>query len=346
VDFIVIMAGGGGTRLWPLSRRSRPKQFLSLLPGGETLLGATVRRATRVVPIERTLVVTAASQVDEVRRCVPSLPAENIVVEPEARNTAACIGLACVEVRRRDAGAVIGVLPSDQFVGDDDAFARAVELALRSAADGPITTIGIRPTAPETGFGYIQAAGSGAVRGVQRFVEKPDAATAAGYLASGDYLWNAGMFFFRASVMIDAMHAHLAPLGEILDAIAADSTAVSRYAAAPRISIDYGVIEKVPPSSLRMVPGDFAWNDVGSWAALPEVRPHDEAGNTVLGDALAVDARDNVLVGDGRLVTAVGVSGLVIVATGNSVLVLPRERAQDVRKIVDALEKSGRTGDL
>ncbi len=349
MDWIVIMAGGGGTRLWPLSRKRRPKQFLHLLPGGETLLGATVRRLGGLVPIERTIVVTAASQVGEVRRAVPDLPPENIVAEPEGRNTAPCIGLATVELRRRDPDAILGVLPSDQFVQREDQFAHTVKQALDAARGGKVAVIGIRPSAPETGFGYIQAgpaAAPGEPRPVLRFVEKPDLATAERYVASGDYAWNAGMFFFRADRMLAEIADKLPALGAILDAIARDPSATAAlYPTAPKISIDYGVMEKLPVSGdLVVVEGDFGWNDVGSFAALPEVLPKDASGNVLVGDALAIDATDNVLVGagaPGRLVAAVGVSGLCVIVTDDAVLVLPRERAQDVRRVVEALE-SGR----
>ena len=354
MQWIVIMAGGGGTRLWPLSRRKQPKQFLPLLPGGETLLGATVARVSSLVPIERTVVVTAASQVDEVRRTVPALPVNNIVVEPMGRNTAPCIGLATVEVLRRDPEAVIGVVPSDQHVRDVAGFCAAMQQAFAAAQKGQIAVVGIRPSAPETGFGYIQASAAVAheiapaasgVRVVERFVEKPDKKTAEHYVTSGNYLWNAGMFFFPARRMLDEIRRYMPELAGILDEIAGDAgRCAALYPAAPKISIDYGVMEKLPLGSggLCVVPGDFGWNDVGSWAALAEVHPLDEAGNAVVGEAITIDARDNVLVGGGRLIAAVGVEGLVVVVTDDAVLVMPRDRAQDVKRVVEALEAGKR----
>lgn len=347
MDWIVIMAGGGGTRLWPLSRKRRPKQFLGLLPGGESLLGATVARTLPLCPIERTVVVTASSQVAEVRAALPSLPQDNIVVEPEGRNTAPCIGLACVEVLRRDPDAILGVLPSDQHVSDGAAFASALTQAFAAARDR-VVTIGIRPERPETGFGYIQMGPAGAAgdpRPVLRFVEKPDRATAEGYLDSGDYVWNAGMFFFPARRMLAAIATHVPALGATLDRIAADPTiAFAIYPTAPKISIDYAVMEKLPatPGALVVVEGTFGWNDVGSWDAIAAVQPLDEAGNAKVGDTLAIESRGNVLVSSGPLVSVVGVQGLVVVATPDAVLVLPRERAQDVRAIVSALDKDRR----
>jgi mannose-1-phosphate guanylyltransferase len=340
--FVLIMAGGGGTRLWPASRRRRPKQFLPLLPGGQTLLGSTVERLSPLVPPERMLVVTAANQVADVQRAASAVRFDNIVAEPMARNTAACIGLGAVEVLRRDPEALVAVIPSDQFVAEPEPYREALSRALAVAARGGVVTVGIRPTAPETGFGYIKLGPTveGGAHVVDRFVEKPDRATAEEYLLSRDYLWNSGMFFFRASHILEAIHRHLPKLGEILDTIRADPATVgSLYPMAPSTSIDYGVMERLGPGEVFVVPGSFGWNDVGSWSALGEIAAHDEADNTVLGDAVTVDARGNILVtGPERLIAAVGVSDLVIVSTEDAVLVMPKERAQDVREVVRALE--------
>ena len=339
------MAGGGGTRLWPASRRKRPKQFLPLLPGGRTLLGATVERLSAIAPPERTLIVTAANQVADVERTAPSVPRANIVIEPEARNTAACIGLGAVDVLRRDPDALIAVVPSDQYVARPKPYAESLERALAASADGRVVTVGIRPTGPETGFGYIEiGAESNGAFAVERFVEKPDRATAERYVASEKYLWNSGMFFFRASRILELIHRELPELGAILDELRADpSRAAARYPKAPAISIDYGVMERLGRGEVAVVPGDFGWSDVGSWAALDGLAAPDAAGNVSLGDTVTVDARDNLLyASDGRVVAAVGVHDLVIVASDDAVLVLPRDRAQDVREIVKALEKSKR----
>jgi mannose-1-phosphate guanylyltransferase len=347
--YVLIMAGGGGTRLWPASRRKRPKQFLPLLPGGRTLLGATVERLSAIAPPERTLIVTAAGQVGDVERTAPTVPRANIVIEPQARNTAPCIGLGALEVLRRDPEALIAVVPSDQYVARPKPYAESLARALAACEDGRVVTVGIRPTGPETGFGYIEFSGeigaeSRGAFAVERFVEKPDRATAERYVASEKYLWNSGMFFFRASRILELIHRELPELGAILDELRADpSRAAERYPKAPAISIDYGVMERLEHGEVAVVPGDFGWSDVGSWAALAGLAPPDAAGNVSLGDTVTVDARNNLLyAGDARLVAAVGVSDLVIVAADDAVLVLPRERAQDVREIVKALEKSKR----
>ncbi len=344
--YALVLAGGGGTRLWPASRRSKPKQFLPLLEGGQSLLAATVSRLQPLVPLDRVMVVTAAGQTDAVHWAVPELAAHDVVIEPEARNTAACIGLGAIEVMARDPEGIAAVVPSDQFVADGAAYHSAIERDIAVAAQGRVCTIGIKPTAPETGFGYIESGAplDGSALGIARFVEKPDRATAERYLSSGKFLWNSGMFFFRAKVMLAAIRKHLPALGQILDAIAADrSRAAELYPQAPKISIDYGVIEKLPPEELAVVPGDFGWNDVGSWAALPQLAAADGAGNVSVGATVTVDSSGNLIyAAEGQLVAAAGVRDMVIVAAGGAVLVLPRERAQDVREIVKALEAGKR----
>jgi mannose-1-phosphate guanylyltransferase len=345
--YVLIMAGGGGTRLWPASRKQRPKQFLPMLADGETLLGATVARVQGLVPPDRILVVTAADQVAEVRRTAPSVPADNIVIEPKARNTAPCIALGALEVLKRDPAGLLAVLPSDQWIRDAAGFRACAKQALDVARGGAIVTIGIVPSHPETGFGYLEL-GDGTERDarvVERFVEKPDLSTAEKYVAGKRHLWNSGMFFFSAKRLVEAVRTHLPELGEILHAIEQRPADVATlYPQAPSVSIDYGVMEKLPRGDVFCVPGDFGWNDVGSWSALGELRPHDAAGNTIAtANAVTVDARGNILYSDGkRVIAAVGVEDLVIVATDDAVLVMPKSKAQQVRDVVKALESTNR----
>ncbi|HEY5088883.1 MAG TPA: mannose-1-phosphate guanylyltransferase [Polyangia bacterium] len=352
--FAVILGGGAGTRLWPSSRRARPKQLLAL-GGSESLLAAAVRRAQAFFGVERTLVVTAADQEAAVMAAIPDLPAANIVAEPVPRNTAAAVGLgAVVATRLAGPDAVIAVFPADPFIGDERAFERLVRLASAEARE-TIVTIGIRPTHAETGFGYIRLgarlprAAADPVHAVGGFVEKPDRQTAEGYLASGDYLWNSGMFFLTARRMFEETRRHLPALAALLDAaVAARGTddlkkvIEAGYPDAPAISIDNGIMEKA--TGLRVVPGEFGWNDVGSWAALTAVRPPDPRGNVVLGGATLIDGDGNIVVADegAPFVGVVGVHDLVVVATRDAILVIPKDRAQDVRQIVEAAKKAGR----
>jgi mannose-1-phosphate guanylyltransferase len=352
--FAVILGGGAGTRLWPSSRRARPKQLLSL-GGPESLLAAAVRRARALVGVERTLIVTAADQEAAVRAEIPDLPPENIIAEPVARNTAPAVGLGAVAAARRTGPeAVIAVFPADPYIGDEPAFDRLVRAALVEARE-TITTIGVRPTHPETGFGYLRLgaklprAGADPVHEVGGFVEKPDLPTAQRYLSSGDYLWNSGMFFLTAGRMLEESRRHLPALGALLDAAVAAKDPAAAIAAGyrdvPSISIDNGIMEKA--SGLRVVPGAFGWNDVGSWAALPAVRPPDARGNVVLGGATLIDGDGNIVVAEegAPFVGVVGVRDLVVVATRDALLVVPKDKAQDVRKIVEAAKAAGR-GDL
>ncbi len=332
----VILAGGGGTRLWPASRRQHPKQFLHL-GGTETLLEATARRLSG----QRTVVVTAADQVDAVRRALPNLGDDDVIAEPCGRNTAAALGLAAIRLTARDPDAVMAAIPADQHVGDEAELARVLDTAYGIAeANDVIVTIGLRPTRPETGFGYLELGadrGDGS-RDVARFVEKPDAATAQTYVDGGNHLWNGGMFIVRAHRLLADIAAHMpdtyAGLVEIRDGD--DDTLARVYPTLPSVSIDYGVMERA--SDVVCVPGDFGWHDVGLWLALADIRSADANGNTVVGNAVLRDANDNIVVSDdGGVVALVGVRDLVVVQAGDAVLVMPRDRAQDVRAVVDAL---------
>jgi len=359
----VVMAGGSGTRFWPLSRKARPKQFLALA-GDEPMLAATVNRLPPLARPADTYVVCGPGHVAAARRMLPKLPAKNFLVEPVARNTAPCVGLAAVHVAAREPRGLIAMLPADHHVGRPAAFREALATAARLAEKGHIATIGIRPSRPETGYGYLKlgarlpgkAAGGKGKKGalaphrVERFVEKPDLVTAARYLAEGDYLWNSGIFVFRADVILEEIRRAMPVLGELLDVVerSLGSPAYPRtlkrvFPECPSISIDYGVMEK--SQRIAVVPADFGWSDVGSFAALPDVRATDHLGNVAEGDALVIDGRNNVVLAHGgRPVAVVGIEDAVVVDAGDAVLVCRRDRAQDVRKAVDELSRRGRDG--
>ena len=353
----IILAGGSGTRFWPLSRMKRPKQFLKLVTG-RPLLAETFHRVEALCPAARTWVVCGEDHQEGVRAALPELPPAHLLVEPAARNTAPAIGLAAIHALREDPDAMLVVLPSDHHVARPEAFRAALALAARAAEGGDLLTLGIRPTRPETGYGYLRRGDprqSGAFA-VEAFVEKPDAATAERYLQDSAYCWNAGIFVFRADAILGALGRHMPAVREGLERIAealrhGDARAAAREAfpRMPSISIDYGVLEPEATSSRRiaLVPGDFGWSDVGSFAALPEVRALDARGNALAGDALALDCDDCVVLSEGdRLVAAVGLRGLCIVDAGDALLVVPRDRAQDVRSAVEALRKQGRLDKL
>jgi mannose-1-phosphate guanylyltransferase len=344
--FVVIMAGGSGTRFWPLSRSHRPKQLLPFA-GGRSLLRATVDRIAPMVPWSRIIVVTVAEVAQAVAAELPELPAANLLVEPVGRDTAACVGWVAWRLAAEHPGALMAVLPSDHVIGDAAALRRTLAAGAAAAfAHGALVTLGVRPTRPETGFGYLELGGEvpaiagQTVRRVVRFIEKPDRERAEAFAASGNHLWNAGMFIWTVTAIERAIRTHLPELAAGLDAMAAagDDEAGRLYAELPRVSIDFGVMEKA--ADVLALPVDFAWSDVGSWPGLAEVLGA-ESGVRI-GDTLSLDSDGAVLVSDGPLIAAIGVPDLVVVATRDAVLVVPKSQAQRVRELVDRLRDLSR----
>lgn len=345
--YAVIMAGGSGTRFWPLSRRARPKQLLALGPDSRSLLRGTAERVWEMISPERTIVVTGESLRNAVQEELPELSIDSILAEPVGRNTAPCVGWAATHIRRDDPDALMAVLPADHYIGDPSSYVETVVRGLRAATHGDYVTIGIRPTRAETGFGYIEVGAEldpGVFR-ARRFVEKPNRQRAQKFVTSGRFLWNSGMFFFQASRILDAIDQHLPGLGTELreyDEAAKEgreSDAVkATYADLPAVSIDHGIMEKVEPVSV--VPGSFAWSDLGSWTSSWELADRDEYQNVLPEGSIAVDATGNYAhLPDGKIVTIVGVKDLVVVDTADALLIVPRDRAQEVRDVVAILRE-------
>src|SRR5258706_2835709 len=342
----VVLAGGSGTRLWPLSRLQAPKQFLRLT-GEDTLLEATVGRLPAGIDKSRILVVTnEQTATGEGFRALA--PFEKIL-EPAARNTAPAIGVAALKFRLDGIDPVMVVLPSDHLIRDVTAFQDALGIAIEAAREGKLVTFGIQPTAPETGYGYIQATGRERLRPVLAFREKPDLATAEAFLASGDHFWNSGMFVWRASTILREIETALPALHRVLAAIESDAkssgnldSAIKRhFSSAPSISIDHRVLEK--STRLFMVPGDFGWSDIGSWDAVYDVADKDEQQNAIQGNVLTIECRNTLIRSESRLIAAVDVADISVIETADAVLRTMRGGGQNVRKVVEELARRSAT---
>ena len=340
----LILAGGSGTRFWPLSRKRIPKQLLAL-EGKRSLLRDTLERLQPLIGPESVWVCTTEALGERVRAELPEVPPEQVLLEPEGRNTAPAIGWSIRSMPEAARQGVVAVLPADHRVGDPAAFRNTLERARQvvEQEDG-VMTLGVKPNRPETGYGYLELEPGERVRRLRRFVEKPTLEAATRFVASGNYLWNAGIFVFRGTTFLEIL-ARLQPeLAAGLEEIAATPGRLRElYARLPSDSIDYAVMEKL--DAISALPLDCGWSDLGSWEALDEVLLHDDQDNAGRGDVLAVEARDNLLVSDAGTIAVLGVEGLVVVRTGDAVLVMPKDRSQEVRKIVAELAARGR-GDL
>ncbi len=344
----VILSGGSGTRLWPLSREAYPKQFLPLV-GDDTMLQATWKRVASIAGAAPIVVANQEHRfmaAEQLREC-KVLP-QALILEPVGRNTAPAIAIAALQALAGGNDALLLVLPSDHVVRNEAAFHAAVKQAAVAAGAGKLVTFGIVPTAAETGYGYIKAAIGEGVRAVDRFVEKPDQATAEKYVASGEYYWNSGMFLFKASRYLKELEtlqpAILAACRAALDKAARDNDFIrldaEAFAASPNDSIDYAVMEKTADAAV--VPLDAGWNDVGSWSALWEVSDKDADGNACHGDVIALDCKDSYAYGN-RLIAMVGLQDVVVVETDDAVFVGHKDRVQDVKEIVGQIKRDGRS---
>ena len=350
----VIMAGGRGERFWPKSRNDFPKQFLSLTSDGKTMIQKTVQRILPLVSYDDIFIVTNQKYVGLVKEQLPQIPDENILAEPMAKNTAPCIGLACAVIRKKYQDAMMLVLPSDHLIRYEPMYIDTLKQAISVAEqDNTLVTIGITPTYAETGYGYINFSRDTqenrmCVYKVNRFVEKPDIDTAKKYLASGDYLWNSGMFVWKVSSIMNDFARFLPETYEGLERIE-ESVGQDNFEQVLRTefekfkseSIDFGIMEK--SDSIYVVSGSFGWDDVGSWLALERINTTNEYGSYVKGDVITINTKRSIVSGGKRLIAMVGVEDMIVVDTDDTILICAKDSAQDIKKVIENLKICYRT---
>jgi mannose-1-phosphate guanylyltransferase len=342
----IIMAGGGGTRFWPLSRQRTPKQLLNLT-GKDLMINETIDRVSTILDKKDIFIVTNANQETLMRDKVdPAILPDHILIEPSARNTAACIGYAAFEIIRKYGDGIMCIFPADHYIKNvstfTDIFNKAIEIANREDC---LLTIGIEPTFPSTGYGYIKYDKSSAdyAKQVIEFVEKPNYELANSYVNSGNYSWNSGMFIWKASAILENFKRYLPKVYHFLEIIgnsmntpAERETILDIYPQIPSISIDYGIMER--SDNVKVIPGDLGWNDVGSWDNLNSLYSPDQNGNIIKGQQIAIDTNNCILFSKKRLIATIGIENLIVVETDDAVLVCDRNRAQDIKRITDELK--------
>jgi len=347
----VIMAGGKGERFWPKSRIKMPKQFLKLY-GDKTMIQQTADRLKRLMPIENIFVVTNIDYAGLISDQIPELPTENILIEPMGKNTAACIGLAAIHTERLDTDSIMVVVPSDHVIKDEETYLGVLKAAIEKAKAGNnLVTIGIKPQHPETGYGYInfkkitnEIFHNNPVHKVERFVEKPDYDTAVKYVESGDYLWNSGMFIWKTSTILNAIKEYMPQLYSALNVIREhfDSDEIEKilyeeYSKLESISIDYGIMEKA--KNVYVVPGDFGWDDVGSWTSIERLYEKDENDNVIKGNVVSVDTKKCIITGSDKLIATLGIEDVIIVDTEDALLICSKDKAQNVKEVLNELRE-------
>lgn len=351
--FGVIMAGGKGTRFWPLSREVLPKQYLKIV-GKESLIQLTIKRLKPLIPIKNILIISNKNQKKEIKKHLPFLPEENLIFEPVSKNTAPCIGLAALYLKERDPNGIMAVFPSDHMIQNQKNFLSALSLAVEIAKKGDyMITLGIKPKRAETGYGYIHYDKKLAkieksnVYSVLKFTEKPGKKKAERFLKEGSHLWNAGIFVFSINTILRMFKKHLPEIYQSLLPLQnyfntpKEKMAIARaYSKIKEISIDYGIMEKA--NNVLVIPCDFPWNDVGSWNSLKEILSKDKSQNVIIGKHIGLRTKDTIIYSPDKLVATVGLDNLIIVETKDTLLVCHKDNAQDIKKITELLSKKGK----
>ena len=346
--YAAILAGGIGSRFWPLSRETTPKQLLKVV-GDESLLKSTIKRLSPLVKPDKVYIVTNERQAEIIRQHLEyegTSIKSGYVVEPSGRNTAPAIGLAAIRLLEKDPDAIMAVLPADHLIEDGAAFRSALGAAIKAAEAGSLVTFGVVPTSPETGYGYIKSKKKAlgrvdkySIYPVERFVEKPDIKKAKEYLRAGGYLWNSGIFIWKASRILEEIKTHLPGIYKRLEEIAKGGDAVAAYNAMESVSIDVGILEKA--KGVVVIPASFPWSDMGSWNSFAEVLKTDVDGNVIRGRVVDIGSRNSIILGSDRVVASIGLTDCIIVDTPDATLVCPKERAQEVKDVVTILKKKG-----
>lgn len=359
-SYAIIMAGGVGARFWPYGSLKTPKQFLPIANSSDSMLQLTVKRIHEIIPYERMFIVTNAQYVNKVKKQVPKIPLENIIGEPIGRNTAPCVGLAAIMLKQFDEKASMFIVPADHLIENQEEFNATVTAGLNFVeTHDAIVTLGINPTHPETGYGYIQfiedaylsmevSSHNVMVYKVKTFAEKPTLEIARRFLESGDFLWNSGMFIFRTDVILTEMKKSLPDLHHELNRLEKDIhtnkfklSLEKAYMRIKSISIDYGIMEKA--NNVYVIKGDFTWSDLGSWDEVYRIKTKDKQGNVIIGESLVKDANNNLVLSPNGFVSIIGAEGLIVINTKEGLLICKRGRSQEVKEIVDYLKRKGLT---
>ena len=350
---VLIMAGGSGTRFWPLSTNERPKQFLDLV-SEKTMIRETVDRVVKLVPAEKIFISTNIAYLDIIKKELPEIPEKNIIFEPMARDTAACIGYAALIIQKIHKDSIMAVLPSDHLIKKEKEFLESLNFAFEEAEKDVIVTLGIKPSYPETGYGYINFKRGDSLPNIKnvyevlKFEEKPNIEKAKEYLASGQYLWNSGMFIWKASTILKCFKEFLPEIYSGLEVIATsigtndyEKVLKEEFVKLPSESIDYGVMEKA--ENIYVIPGNFGWDDVGSWLSIERIKKSNQDGNVINGNVISIKTKNTVVQGGKKLIATIGLEDMIIVDTEDAILICNKDNTQEVKEVINNLKICNRT---